>query len=498
VRTVLLSILLLAGASDPLQRLGVWVERARSTPRSVDARRHAELRAILGELRVARAAGGADQADIDLALVELASLEARESSASVPAVLAAAQLGKKELEAELARAAPALAPRLAATVLDPAARRSRDERLLVARLLASAHVPATLGTLQAVAREQDLELAQAARAALAGWDSPAVHRFFLDELARSAPCTGAAAEHFAAVCTALDDDVLTPLAREVARRYLSEDWRDAARARGLCRALDPPRAVPILIEALAAWERRTRSGTGSRRIQAEIVEELQRLSGRGMGAEPERWSEWWLAVRSGRIALPADIAAAGGQTSSAAFFGLRAVTDRVLFVVDRSGSMRTAFGTGGRSRHAEAIDQLVRFLRQSGEDTRFSVAVFGSDGTAWRTRLATATDGNLELVEKWLERKEPDGETLLFEGLRAGLGLDARGRLDLARCEADTVIVLCDGATTEGPGWVERWLATENEAAQLVFHCVQIGVDGNGTLEALAEGSDGEFVRVQG
>jgi hypothetical protein len=488
----------LAASGDPVQRLGVWVERARATPRSVDARRHTELKAILGELRVARATGAETPADIDLVLVELASLAARGASADVPAVLAGARLGRAELEAELFRSPAALAPRLAAAVLDPAARRERDERLLVARLLADAHVPATLPTLQAVAREEDLELAQAARAALAGWDLPAVHRFFLEELERDAPTTGAAAEHFGRVRASLDQAVLTRLAREVARRYLSEDWRDAARARALARALDPPRAVPILIEALAAWERRTRTGAGSRRIEAELVGELQRLSGRGMGAEPESWTAWWQAVRSGHIALPAEIAAAGGQTSSATFFGLHAVTDRVLFVVDRSGSMRTAFGTGGRTRHEEAIDQLLRFLKQSGEDTRFSVAVFGSEGKAWRTRLATATDGNLALVRRWLERNEPDGETLLFEGLRAGLGLDSRGRLALERCEADTVIVLCDGATTEGPGWVERWLATENEAAQLVFHCVQIGVDGNGTLEALAEGTDGEFVRVQG
>jgi hypothetical protein len=60
------------------------------------------------------------------------------------------------------------------------------------------------------------------------------------------------------------------------------------------------------------------------------------------------------------------------------------------------------------------------------------------------------------------------------------------------------VIVLCDGATSEGAGWVARWLAEENERAQLVFHCVQLGADGNGTLQALSEGSDGEFLRVDG
>lgn len=495
---VLVPLLVASLGNDPAQRLASWVERARQTPRSVDARRYNELTAILGDLRLARAAGVEDPVESDRALVGLASLQTREASAEVPPLIAAARLGREELEGELARGPEVLAPRLALGVLDRDAGRPREERLLVALLLAETRVPATLAVLLSAAREEDLELAQAARGALVGWDDATVHGFFLDELARGAPCTTAAAAHFDALRGALAAEDLGRLSREVARRYLCEDWRDAARARGLARALDPPRAVPILIEALAAWERRTRTGTGSRRIQNEIVVELQRLSGRAMGAEPERWTAWWQAVKSGRIALPADIAAAGGQTSSAAFFGLRAVTDRVLFVVDRSGSMRTAFGTGGRSRHEEAIDQLVRFLQQSGEETRFSIAVFGSDGKAWRTRLATATSGNLELARKWLERNEPEGETLLFEGLRAGLQLDPRGRLALERCEADTVIVLCDGATTEGPGWVERWLATENEAAQLVFHCVQIGVEGNGTLEALAHGSSGEFVRVQG
>ena len=180
------------------------------------------------------------------------------------------------------------------------------------------------------------------------------------------------------------------------------------------------------------------------------------------------------------------------------FRSLRAATDRVVFVVDRSGSMQSAFGTSGRTRYEEAIEQLAHFLRRSGADTRFSVALFGKEGFAWRTRLVRASESNLELACRWLADNPPAGETRLFEGLRAGLALDERGRLELARCEADTVIVLCDGATTEGPAWVARWLAEQNERAQLVFHCVQIGNEGNGTLEALSTGSGGKFVRVQG
>lgn len=484
--------------TDALGRLQLWLDRVRLSPRSVDERRQAELRSILGDLRVLRASQSGEVEAVDLGLVELASLEWRETRLEDPELIASARLGRAELEAELRRDPLRLGASLAKSVLASGARRSRAERLMATRLLEGAHVPATLEPLTTLARTDDAELRGAAQAALSGWPSQAVDAFFLEELQRDAPSTRRAAEHFQSARKRLDARMLSALQQETARRYLDEDWREGARARGLVRSLDTARAVPILIEALAVWQRRGEAGTGSRRILGEIVQELQRISGRAIGPEPERWSDWWQAVRAGRIELPADIAAAGGQSSSATFFGLRAVTDRVVFVVDRSTSMRTAFGTGGQSRHEEAIGQLVSFLEKSGEDTRFTVALFSDTGTCWRSRLTAATSTNLEQVRRWLEGKPPEGETRLFEGVRAGLGLDGRGRLLAERCEADTVIVLCDGATTEGPGWVAEWLASQNEDAQLVFHCVQIGSGGNGTLEALAEGSGGEFVRVNG
>ena len=72
------------------------------------------------------------------------------------------------------------------------------------------------------------------------------------------------------------------------------------------------------------------------------------------------------------------------------------------------------------------------------------------------------------------------------------------GMPDLAVLEADTVIVLCDGETEEGPGWVEPFLRSVNQRARVVFHCVRIGAAGDGTLEKLAGGSGGDFVRVDG
>ncbi|MSR61435.1 MAG: hypothetical protein EXS08_03160 [Planctomycetes bacterium] len=492
---VLLWVGLGAPGGDGLARLDSWVAHARDTPRWADFERLEELRAILGDLRVQRAVELEDPAAIDLGLVELAALGLAEPARGL--LEAGAYLGRAELEAELARADSSLAARLAEAVLAPQAKRPRAERLLATQLLAKRFVPATLPALTHAAREDDAELARGAQEALSGWALPAVHVLFLEQLERDPGSARRVAQHFERTREALDPAVLELLERAVARRYFSSDWREAARARGLVRVLDAAHAVPILIEALATWDRRTRAGRGSKRIRAEIVQELQRISGRTIGAEAAHWSEWWTAVRDGRTALPAEILAAGGFVTRAEFFGLRAESDRVLFVVDRSGSMRRSIGTAGRTRHEEALEQLLSFLRQSGADTRFNVAVFGDEGKVWRTGLCAAGEENLHQVRRWLEAKEPEGWTLLFEGLRAGLGLDSKGRLDAAHCEADTVIVLCDGATTEGAAWVAKWLAEENGDAELVFHCVQIGDESNGTLEALAAGSGGELVRVK-
>ena len=65
------------------------------------------------------------------------------------------------------------------------------------------------------------------------------------------------------------------------------------------------------------------------------------------------------------------------------------------------------------------------------------------------------------------------------------------------------MIVLCDGRTSEGPDWVRGWLERVNDDAQLTFYCVQIGREGDrpprdDTLQQLAEGSGGDYIRIGG
>jgi hypothetical protein len=116
----------------------------------------------------------------------------------------------------------------------------------------------------------------------------------------------------------------------------------------------------------------------------------------------------------------------------------------------------------------------------------------------WKPMLAAATPENRRDAASWLASHHPSGGTRLQSGVLRAMKIAPDGNPDLALLEADTIIVLCDGETAEGSDWVEPFLHRANLRARVVFHCVQVGAEGDGTLQKLAAGSGGDFVRVDG
>jgi len=92
----------------------------------------------------------------------------------------------------------------------------------------------------------------------------------------------------------------------------------------------------------------------------------------------------------------------------------------------------------------------------------------------------------------------PGGGTNPRLAIERALLMDERGQPDLDALEADTVIVLCDGATDGGRSWVKPFLDRVLPLYPVRFHSVLIGTEGDGTLKALAEQSGGRFRRVGG
>ena len=309
------------------------------------------------------------------------------------------------------------------------------------------------------------------------------------------------------------DAPLAPRARQrlsarVAGMMISGDWRDVARGVRLSEGFPLDERVPMLLDALNVWHRRAKSGRkleGLARSRGDLVRALRTLSGRFHGPQPGPWIDWWIQVRKGELPRPGSAAfeaerrrRASEPRSTASFFGVRPETDRVTFVIDFSGSMSTGFGTDGRTRYVEAVEQMMRFLQGAPEDCRFSVILFSDETVSTGDELLTNDIKTLEKIRGELLAREPGGGTRLAPAVREALKIGSGGYPDLESLQADTIVVLCDGETERGPRWVQPTLERVLPHHPLVFHCVHLGGRGDGTLRALAEGSGGSYLRVGG
>ncbi len=410
-------------------------------------------------------------------------------------------LGGELLDDELSR-------RLAAEVLLRREGRPARERAAAAALLAKRAGQEARSFLVLATRDSEALVRETALSALVGVASESVHAAFVDVLRfADRSCEGralhAAEQHFQSAHLAAPSTAAALLEKEVADRLASEDWREISRAAAFSRALPDEPAVPLLIDALTRWLARAAADRSAPRLRIErdLCAELEHRSGRTLGPHPDRWTSWWRAVAEGRVGTGS---AAIPPATTASFFGLHPASDRVTFVLDRSGSMSARFrtisgvsSTTELSRYEAAVEELLTYLAKLGENAAFNVVLFHDGADRWRGDAARATPENLREVRTWLLRRSPDGGTYLRCGIDEALDLDGGGRLHLDRMRADSIVVLCDGATTEGPEWVEPYLPDLVALARLRFHCVQIGMGGDGTLEALARESGGEFVRVR-
>jgi hypothetical protein len=104
------------------------------------------------------------------------------------------------------------------------------------------------------------------------------------------------------------------------------------------------------------------------------------------------------------------------------------------------------------------------------------------------------TPKNIARLRQSLRPREPGGGTNLRPAIEEALAHGPAGKIDPKVCLPDTVVVLCDGATGSGPGWVRDYLDRLLPVLQVRFYCVLLGGQGDGTLQLLAEISGGRIV----
>jgi hypothetical protein len=517
LRAILVFLVLCCGAGlasaaqsrDPLLRAQNYLKRLQDGRTQVGGDEFRELKLLVSDLRLLWAVDSSRSRDIACALLDFVGLSIGELELAAADEQGGPEAELREQCAEALRAhQDAEFERYLARELLPASRTQPLARRRAALWLVAPHPnPGLLLALLTCVRDSDPGMRDLALQSLCGYQDRGVHSLFLgllegDESARTLPRAVELAErHFARLPPGTLGTLGERLRALVEPGLRSQDWRSVSRAVALSRALEHPAIVPLLIEALETWKKRAEAGLQALRIEHEIERALAARAERSYGFEPGRWRDWWAAVQRGELAPPHGDSGQEGQTRPG-FFSLKPWTDRVVFVLDRSGSMSEGFGPVGangarHSRWDTAVEQLCSFVAELPKGSRFDVVVFHDFAEIWRDDLVRADEETLRAARLWLEQK-PRGGTQLRAGVERVFGQGANRTPDLTRIDADTVIVLCDGATNEGPGWVPSFLSRVNQRARILFHAVQIGAEGDGTLERLAQGSGGEFVHIDG
>jgi len=181
------------------------------------------------------------------------------------------------------------------------------------------------------------------------------------------------------------------------------------------------------------------------RLLEDFREALIALTGQALPPEADQWQIWWRENQQDWKPPAAEADDSKDEQKSlptAVRQGLygEIVSERVIFLVDVSGSMLAETSVGG-SRIEVARTELRRAL-ESGLDpkSRFSVVAFSEDVMRFSPSLVKARGPILKKALKFVD------------GLRAGGETNSYGALEAAFSdrEVDTIYLLSDGSPTVG------------------------------------------------
>lgn len=298
-------------------------------------------------------------------------------------------------------------------------------------------------------------------------------------------------------------------------------WQVRAAACHALASLRCKASIPALIDGYEAELGRTKDPWA---MDLRIHRVLENMTGQTIGAgDFKSWREFWRKEGASlRLAKPADAKRRNASEDARyeRFFSLQLESDRVLFVVDFSGSMEepitlhtgtTSAGAGTTTTKAKlVVDELKKIVTAMPDGSYFNIVVFSDEVRVWRPSRAgypelvkLDDEARDELLGSFLDSLAPRGPTNLHGALDKAIGFAGRGLTDKHYALGfDTIYVLTDGA----PSWgevtdkdeIRRRVRETNRLKRLVINCITFG-DKNDTdfLRLLAEENSGRHVHVE-
>ncbi len=219
------------------------------------------------------------------------------------------------------------------------------------------------------------------------------------------------------------------------------------------RARKAEEGIPALIEMLR---------TGRLRVMDTARRVLEEITGESFGIDPDAWAHWYKLKLKGELPPPGKSNEVG---SVATYYGLKVFTDRVLFIVDVSGSMNA----GEPMRIDTAREEITRTLDQLNKKTLFNLVGFASGARWWRDEEVEATPNNIKDAKEFIEKLPVGGGTNISDTFEEAFEKNKR---------VDTIFFLGDGSPSLGRHTEQeeilariRWM---NRVRKVRIHCIAL------------------------
>ena len=280
--------------------------------------------------------------------------------------------------------------------------------------------------------------------------------------------------------------------------------------------------VPALIAGLAAELNRKKDPWA---MDVRLHKLLEGLTGQTVvRGSIEPWQEFWrregpsFAVRP--KTQPGEAPAKEDKYET--FFDLEVESDRVLFVLDFSGSMaepanvkQRGVGTAGDGAATNAtkaelvVSELKQVVLSLPDGALINMVVFGDEVRVWRKEgerpalVKLDDDSRDDLLGNFLDNLRPSGSTNLYGALDQALEFGDRGLYDKYYAAGfDTLYVISDGAPTAGEvtdkDEIRRRVRERNGLRKITVHCITFGEQNDmDFLRAMAEENGGRHIHVE-
>lgn len=272
--------------------------------------------------------------------------------------------------------------------------------------------------------------------------------------------------------------------------------------------------IPALIARLEVEEGRVRT---------DIGDALVSLTGKDFHGNVELWNRWWADEGAGFEVPPAPERKSALEEALEArgvtFFGITTESEKVLFVLDLSGSMNFSTAarvgpdarpgdssslpkSGEKSRLEVAKRDLVRALGGLDNGGIFNMVLYASDVWTWNDDMVEMEEDSRSQALQFVEEVEAVGGTNIYGAMErafdvAGVGVANKG--EWSKPEIDTIFVLTDGQASVGLTTdreeILAYVRDRNRTAGIVIHTIGLSAAHDAELlRRLAEENDGEYV----